>query len=248
MAWHTNRRAATTSLTVFLTAGTAFLTAGTALFLTAGPAWADLVVIRAKGGGVKPGQVVPPGFVITLPAASNATLLSRDGQTITLTGPFSGPVTEPGGGSGGDNTGITMVSRLLAANTADTSTLGVTRAVAFSDPHAINFANGTHCHFGDEMPKFIRAAGSPPDRLTVSGASGVSQSLVWPKNEAFVTWPNSVALTNGIYTLRLASEPNPVTLALHLVPRPVQAPGSIAIWMAEHQCPTQAAQLLSTLR
>lgn len=224
------------------------MAAGFAVCLAAGTAAADMVVVQAKGPGLTPGQVVATGAVVTLPAASRALLLTRDGRSVALAGPFSGPVNEPGGGEAGDANTVTVLSRLLSSGGADSSALGVTRAADFGSPYAIPIAGGSHCQVAAEKPRFEREIGSPADQLTVAAASGASETLNWPEDEAALDWPATLPFATGGYSLRLASQPKPAALTIQLVPAEIKAPAAIAVWMAEHDCPAQAKKLLAGLR
>ena len=226
--------------------------AGFAVCLIAGTAAADMVVVQAKGPGLKPGQVVATGAVVTLPAASRAMLLSRDGRTVALTGPFSGPVSEPGGGEAGDAKTVTVLSRLLTAGGADSSALGVTRAADFGSPYAILLTGGAaafnHCQVAGEAARFEREIGSPEERLTVTAPGGASETLVWAEDEAAVDWPAKLPLAASTYGLQRGAQAKPATLTIQLVPAGITGPTALAVWMAEHGCPAQAKKLLAGLR
>ncbi len=221
---------------------------GCAMCLIAGTAAADMLVVQAKGPGLKPGQMVPTGAVVTLPAASHAVLMSRDGRTVSLNGPFSGPAPEPGGTAGGDDKGVTVLSRLLTASAADSSALGVTRAADFGSPYAIPVAGGNHCQAAAEKPRFEREVGTPEEHLTITAASGASVTLTWPEDEAELEWPAQLPFAAGTYKLQLDSRPKPATLTVQQVPAEIKAPAALAVWMAEHDCPAQAVRVLAGLR
>ena len=220
---------------------------GLAVCLGAGTASADMVVVKATGPGLKPGQIVPTGASVTLPAASKAVLLTRDGRTVSLAGPFSGPVADPSGSSAGDDKSVTALSRLLTASAADSSALGVTRAGDFSSPYAITMKGGTHCQVAGEQPRFQREIGSPEEHLTVTAASGTSETQTWPEDEANLNWPAKIPFTAGAYTLHLDTQPKPEPLTVQLIPAEIKGRTAIAAWMADHGCSSQALQLLAGL-
>ena len=220
---------------------------GLAVGLLSGSALADMVVVKATGPGLRPGQVVATGVSVTLPAASKAVLLTRDGRTVSLTGPFYGPVQEPAS-AGGDDKTVSALSRLLTASAADSSALGVTRAGDFSSPYTITVKGGAHCQVASEKPRFGREMGSPEEHLTVSATSGTSQTLTWPEDEAELGWPDNIPFITGTYTLRLDTQPKPGTLTVQLIPAEVKGSGALAVWMADHGCKAQAMKLLASLR
>ncbi|MEI7606793.1 MAG: hypothetical protein WCJ64_05370 [Rhodospirillaceae bacterium] len=221
---------------------------GFVLCLASGTAMADMVVVKATGPGLKTGQVVTTGVSITLPAASKAVLLTRDGRTVQLNGPFEGPVPEPAAAAGGDNKTVSALSRLLTASAADSSALGVTRAGDFSSPYTISVKGGSHCQVASEKPRFQREIGSPEEHLTITTASGASQTLTWPEDEAELGWPTSVPFDAGSYTLHLNTQPDTGRLVVHLIPAEVKGSAALAVWMADHGCSAQALKLLASLR
>ena len=223
------------------------VTVGLAICLVAGAASADMVVVKASGPGLKPGQVVPTGTSITLPAASKAVLLTRDGRTVSLSGPFDGPISDPAATAGGDDKTVTALSRLLTAGAADSSALGVTRAADFSSPYAITMGGGSHCQVASEKPRFRREMGSPEEHLTVTAASGTSETQTWPEDEAELGWPAKIPFAAGTYTLHLDTQLKPEALTVRLIPADVKGPAAIAVWMADHGCTAQALQLLAGL-
>jgi len=218
-----------------------------AVGLAATTASADMVVVKATGPGLKAGQVVATGVSVSLPAASKAVLLTKDGRTVSLAGPFEGPVPEPAA-AGGDDKTVTALSRLLTASAADSSALGVTRAGDFSSPYTITVKGGPHCQVASEKPRFQREIGSPEEHLTITTASGASQTLTWPEDEAELGWPASIPFAAGTYSLRLDTQPKPGLLTVELIPADVKGPASVAVWMADHGCSSQALKLLASLR
>ena len=222
--------------------------AGFAVCLAAGSAWADMVVVRSSSPGLKPGQVVASGASITLPAASQVMLLTRDGRTVALKGPFSGPVAEPAAAAGaGDAKTVSVISRLLTASNADTSALGVTRAVEFGSPYAMSTDGGTHCQVASEKPWFEREIGNPEEHVTITTASGAKETVSWADGEGALDWPAKLPFAAGTYSIRLDAQPKPVSLTVQLVPAEIKGATPIAVWMAEHNCSSQAIRMLSSL-
>ncbi len=217
------------------------------ILLAAAPALADMVVIRATGAALVPGQTVATGVSVSLPAGDSATLLARDGKTVTLTGPFSGSP-EKSGTAGGDPKVITALSRLLTSGAADTHTLGVTRGVAIQDPYAINQTGGTHCQVAELPAIFKRGLALGEAKIAITAASGAEASAVWSDGADTATWPSELPFAEGTYMLRVEQRPTPVKLVVHKMPTEVKGPAATAAWMADHGCKTQALAVLNALQ
>ena len=215
---------------------------------SANPASASMVVVQARGPGLTPGQVVAGGTTVTLPAGSRAVLLSQDGRTVTLSGPFSGAVPDSAGGQAGDEKAVTVLSRLMTASSSDSSALGVTRAADFGSPYAISVNGGPHCQVPGEKVRFEREVGSPEEYLTVTAVSGTKDTLTWPEDEAVLDWPAKVPFTEGAFTLNSDGLPKQATVKVQLIPAEIKGVVPLAVWMTEHGCQAQAKKLLTTLK
>ncbi len=224
------------------------IVSGLAICLAAVDARADMVVLRAKGPGLVPGQVVSTGASIVLPAGSRAVLLAREGRTVALNGPFSGVVDEPAGGLGGDAKTVSVLSRLLSPSAADSSALGGTRLVDVASPYAIAITGGIHCQVAGEKPRFEREGVRPKLRLTVTSSSGAHVSQNWGEDVSELAWPPKLPFTAGTYRLGFGSQHREVDLTVVMVPAQIKDPIALAVWMAEHDCSAQASRLLAGLR
>lgn len=213
-----------------------------------GSALADMVVVRVAGEGLRIGQTVASGASVTLPDGASAILLSQDGRTVSLTGPYSGAPDAGGAPTGGDPRTVTALSRLLTAGATDTAALGVTRGTQVRDAFAIDLNGGAHCQVADKPPLFKRAKAPGQARLTVTSALGAESDVVWTDGATDAAWPETMPLIDGTYLLRTDAKPAPVKLMVRQVPSPVQGPAAVAAWMADHGCAAQALALLATLR
>jgi len=223
----------------------AVLAAGLAPLL-AGAALADMVVVRAAGGPLKAGQTLAAGAPVTLPAGASATLLSQDGKSVTLTGPFSG-VPETAGASGGDPKVVSALSRLLTAGATDTGSLGVTRGTNIRDPYAIDPNGGPHCQVADRPPTFKRGMAMGESRLVLTSAFGTESVITFADGATEAAWPKSIPLIAGTYLLRPENRTTPSKLVLRDVPASVTGTAAVAAWMGDHGCHAQALALLNAL-
>ncbi len=53
---------------------------------------ADAVILDSTAPGLSIGQVIAEGQRLSLPGGASVTLMTRSGQSLTLTGPFDGAV------------------------------------------------------------------------------------------------------------------------------------------------------------
>ena len=215
--------------------------------LASGSARADLLVLNSTEPNIKPGQVLTARTTLTLPNGGAVTLLAQDGRTIHATGPWSGTL-DAADSRSGDPRVVTVLSRLLVTSPADKTSLGVTRGVDLRGPFTIRPEGGAHCQVATTPPTFEREPVGRPERLTIADTTGGQAALTWPADTETLPWPGSLPFHDGSYTLRMASNPKPVTLTVHHVPASLATKAAVAAWMAETGCTAQALALLATIQ
>ncbi|MEI6987159.1 MAG: hypothetical protein WCK65_13620 [Rhodospirillaceae bacterium] len=213
--------------------------------LPSAPARADMVVVRAAGGSLKPGQTVATGVVLRLPPGATATLMSQDGKTVSLTGPFSG-APESVRVTGGDPKVVTALSRLLTAGTTDKASLGVTRGTHIRDPYAITKDGGSHCQVADRPPEFTRGMAIGSASVSITSAAGTESTVNWDDGSATAAWPPGMPFIDGTYLLG-SGRTAPVKLIIRRMPSDVIGMAAQAAWMGEHGCRVQALALLDSI-
>ena len=132
-------------------------------------ALAQLVVIDARGGGLKPGQSIPATQKIALKEGERATLIGPDGKTINLRGVFSGPPS-PGGSTARDPKAA--LAALINTRSARSSAIGAIRAGASAaplpEPWLVDISRpGPRCVREGEQPVWWRPEAKDAAEFTV---------------------------------------------------------------------------------
>ncbi|CAK0748199.1 putative SH3 domain-containing protein [Azospirillaceae bacterium] len=220
------------------------------LALTTKSAKADAVVIRTTAPSLKAGQMVKTGEKVSLPAGATATLVGKDGKTISLTGPFNG-LAESGGGGGGDPQVVAALSRLLTAKGTETSTLGATRSASGAskdDPYVVIPTDGDHCQVANAPAVMKRAIGIADEEIIITPEGGEPITVAWAAGELELLWPEAAAMKDkGVYFVKVPGRSKPWRIVTHVASKPMSSPVATVAWMADQGCRRQALVLLNQL-
>ncbi len=136
----------------------------------AGVAWsANLVVLEARGGGLKAGQSIDSAKPLALKEGERVTVIGPDGKSVTLRGPFNGPPM-PGGAATSDPK--QALAALVATRDARTSSVGVIRAGAdaapLPEPWLLDMSRpGPRCLLDGQPPVWWRPDADAAGEFTV---------------------------------------------------------------------------------
>ncbi|MBI4970119.1 MAG: hypothetical protein HZC25_18545 [Rhodospirillales bacterium] len=224
------------------------------LFALAAQAEGELVVIGITGDlpGLKVGQTIAPGSPIALPAATSLRLLSAAGKTITLTGPYSGPLAAPAE-SGSAGTDLARLAKHLTERPLATSALGTVRSAAIphgmlrepADPWMILIhESGPQCARPPKATLWRRDARAD-ETMFLRAESGATIKDRWPAGEHGRDLPGDLLADGQVVQAALGSRTSLVTL--HLLPADQTQPVAIAAWMAEKGCRAQLERFLGAL-
>ena len=146
---------------------------------------ANLIVVEARGIGLKPGTTVDSTKPLVLKQGQHVTLISDAGATLSIDGPYNQP---PSAGGGGKSLGTTLAA-LTTEHNARTGEAGVTRGAApntLPEPWLFDVTrSGNVCLQENLQPVFWR-----PDAKTVSSLTVMPVDRSW-KSQA--TWPTGLA-------------------------------------------------------
>lgn len=215
---------------------------------------ANLVVVASSAPGLAPGQIVHSGDPLEVPNGARVTLISETGNTVTLTGPHSGPA-EIAAGPGGNDGLLVSLSGLLSGPNRETASLGTMRAAAPppspTDPWVIDTgAWGHHCVPARDPVVLWRGKAGKPGTLILKNLSDRSRSVTpWPAGARTLAWPSKTTLGEGDkYLVRMKGGRVSAKLVLHRVPEGLPTDAHRAAWMADKGCLRQARRLLSHLQ
>jgi len=228
-----------------------FTLAATLLVLATGASAADFVVADARNVRFKPGQVVKSDETLKLEAGQRLTLISKDGRTIRLSGPYNAA---PGANEGGVQS-VSVVDALAALRTQKEARLteaGVVRKmslVPLPEPWLADAeAGGNVCVREGQQLVFWRpvAVREEKVRLQPSDRSWTADA-VWPVGVDRIEVPAKLPLRNrNLYQFEIGEQQ--AVLTVQIVPKTVDEPAAQAAWMLEKGCTSQAAAMLAKVR
>lgn len=224
-----------------------------ACLLSATAALADYVIISSTAPAIAAGAVMADGDRLTLPADSLVTLLSQNGDTVTLRGPHDGPIAvKPK--AGGNKSMVAVVGRLLQSGDLEKTALGASRAVGDAAvPDGVKgipaFVSGSYCGRRDGL-ELIRGDGKGVRRATAQQTdTGQKFSLIWPDGRRAIPWPGDFPpVDGGGYRLTQHGALQASEWVLHLLPPTLVDSTARIAWMMERDCLQQAAALLIAIR
>ena len=207
----------------------------------------QLVVIASSSEQFSPGAVVDASREIVLPTNVSVTLISSDGGTITLNGPYKGKPNR--GGSNSNKSFIDVLSEIASKEAS--SGIAVFRNSPGSRPDlwAININKpGTYCvQDGAEAILWSNRVGSSAKlHITSVGDPGDVTDIDWPGGARTVDWPDSLSLKDGSsYGLQLAGVSREIKV--RIIPASLTTDAHRAVWMWNNGCEKQARRVVRAL-
>ena len=207
---------------------------------------APLIVVDARGGGLKAGQRIDSARPITLKEGERVTLIGPDGKTVTLRGKFSGP---PMMRAGAATDPKQALAALIATRNARTSSVGVVRsagdAAPLPQPWLIDISRpGERCLRAGEQPVWWRPEAATSQKFTLLP---IDQSwradFEWAAGQHGIPAP-PLAKFQGqtMFVIRMGDQDHGITV--NLVPTDLENDFVLASWMLEKGCIQQADALL----
>jgi hypothetical protein len=219
------------------------LTATLALFAGAASA-ANLIVVEARGIALKPGTVLDAAKPLTLTQGQHVTLISEQGATLSIDGPYNAP---PAAGNAGKPIG----ERLAALGTernARTGEAGVTRgggAAKLPAPWLVDVTrSGNVCLQENTQPVFWRPDAQSGVALVVMPVDRSWKSKAdWSAGSDRITVTTDVPMHGGAaYVVNYGG--TEYALAMNTIPASLPNDDMRAAWMLQKGCEAQAEALL----
>lgn len=215
----------------------------------------SLIVFKATGIGLKPGQAIDGAQPLTLTAGQKVELIAANGRIIKLAGPYKQPPA-PGVPDGRESVASTLKS--LIATDGETLSMGVTRSATdvlksggkewLPEPWLINVTQpGTHCQREGQPVVFWRPANDQESeiRLATDGNTWKANTR-WPAGADKLAPPPSMPLKDGAQ-FKITLDAAKTDLTVKLIPEQVSEPPVLAAWLLESGCRAQSLALLRTL-
>ncbi len=226
------------------------------LAATSGAARAgELVVIASTDSEFGIGSVLDGRQAIQVADGHSVTLVSSDGRTLKLQGPYSGtPDPAPDTGDAGGTALLDALSDIVRPTAQDVSTAGIMRSSLYApkQPWVIDSGqSGAHCVLPGRPALLWRpiAIGAASAALKADGGQAPGQAdVTWQDGSYTAPWPAGLPLADGAsYQLEFAVTGKTLRLSIRQVPGDLDSDVSRAVWMHENGCTAQAKALLGTL-
>ncbi len=209
-----------------------------------GAAAANLTVVEARGVGLAPGTTIDSTKPLVLKQGQHVTLISDDGATLSIDGPYNAP---PSAGTGGKSLGATLAA-LGTERNARIGEAGVTRGAAPStlpEPWLFDVTHSANvCLQENTQPVFWRPDAKIETKLIVMPVDRSWKSLAeWPVGLDRMQVTTDVPMHGGAaYVVNYAG--TDYALAVNTVPASLANDQMRAAWMVQKGCEAQAEALL----
>ncbi|EWY38073.1 hypothetical protein N825_15175 [Skermanella stibiiresistens SB22] len=220
-----------------------------------GSATADqAIVVAATVPGFTVGQVVEDGAPVHLPEGTNALFLFASGRTITIKGPYDGPLDRLSGGSPaqGRLSGLFAADRFSQGELGAARTVGPAKGRSGGELAPIDLSlPGTWCAPTNRPPE-LQKPSDPAFDTVILHAPGVDDATIaWPTGAQVRPWPAKAPLVDGARMLALSGDrTHSSALVLRLVDDKTGASGdagALAVALVRAGCTRQAEPVLAAL-
>lgn len=216
-----------------------------ALLLAGTSAQAEsLIVVEARGIGIKPGSSIDSNKTLVLKQGQHVTLITQSGATLTIDGPYDKP---PSAGGQGRSVADTLAG-LATERTARTGEAGVTRGTTYNalpQPWLVDVTHsGSVCLQEDHEPEFWRPDAASASSLIVMPADHSWKSqAAWPAGTDRLRVTTDVPVHGGAsYVIKFNG--SDYSLAMNTVPANLANDSMRAAWMLQKGCEAQAEALV----
>ena len=220
----------------------------------------ELVVIASTDSEFGVGSVLDGARAIQVADGQSVTLVSSDGRTLKLRGPYSGrPDPAP---DTGDSGLLDALADIVKPTKKDVSTAGIMRSTLYApkQPWVIDSGqSGAHCVLPGRpvllwRPIAVGAASAAlkadadPSGGQSGDPAGGQADVTWRDGGYTAPWPAGLPLADGAtYQLEFAVTGKTQRLSIHQVPGELDSDVSRAVWMHAKGCTAQAKALLGKL-
>ena len=209
-----------------------------------------LVVIASTSPGIKTGAVIDGRYPISVQPGRAITLVSADGRTLKIAGPYSGA---PDPSSGAQRTELlAALSQIVARPAKDTSSAGIMRTglQATKNPWLIDPADrGRQCVRLDRPLRLWRPMPIGQVQASLQSYSLGTAPVRWDDGNNEAHWPRMLPVREGeTYQIKFRKTHRVRNITIHLMPRELRNDASMVVWMYSRGCLRQARTLLDRLQ
>ena len=208
-----------------------------------------MIVVEARGGGLKPGMRIDSTGPVKLVEGEKIVLVATDGRMITLRGSYSGPA---GRDAASAQNPRMALAALIATRNDRASSVGAVRsgasAAALPEPWLVDISRGgDRCLQGDEKPVWWRPEGSAEQAFSVFPVDRSWRAdFVWKAATDHMTPPDITGL-NDVKTFIIRADGQEYPIRVNIIPADISDPLVISAWMLEKACVQQADAYLRAI-
>jgi hypothetical protein len=211
---------------------------------------AKLMVLEARGGGLKTGMSIDSDAPLSLKEGERVTVIGPDGKSTVIKGPFSGEPLPKGGVASDPKQAL---AALVATRDARTSSVGVIRAgtdaVKIPEPWLIDITRpGSRCLQEGELPVWWRPKADTAEPFTVFPIDRSWRAdFNWQAGQDRQQVP-PLSRFEGANVFIIRQGEAEYAISLNIIPKDIDNQMVLSSWMLEKGCIQQADSLLNALR
>jgi hypothetical protein len=220
----------------------------------AGRAAADqAIVVAATAPGLTIGQVIEDGAAIRMLEGANALFLFSSGRTVTVKGPYEGPLDRLSGGKEPQNrlTGLFGAERFAQNELGAARNVGPPKGRSAADElPAIDVSiPGVWCVRAGHTPHIQRPADPAFDPAVLKPAAGKPATISWDAATTTTTqpWPATLPLNDGTEFQVLSRDQSHGHALVMRVVENGEDPGLLAVALVHAGCRRQAETVLASI-
>lgn len=213
---------------------------------------ASLVVLEARGAGLKAGMRIEGTANLLLKEGERVSLIGPDGSSITRKGPFNGPVLAASSSGAGTDTKQALAA-LLTSRDVRSSAVGVIRSgiatVKIPEPWLLDVTRpGPRCLLEGERPVWWRPDTTNAERFSVFPVDRSWRAdFVWEQGQDRQPVP-ALSRYDRTRLFFIKYDDQEFAISLHQIPRDLDNDLMLVSWMLEKGCLQQADALLLSLQ
>lgn len=208
-----------------------------------------MIVVEARGGGLKPGMRIDSTGPVKLVEGEKIVLVAPDGRMITLRGSYSGPASRDA--TSAQNPRMALAA-LIATRNDRASAVGAVRsgasAAPLPEPWLIDISRGgDRCLKDGEKPVWWRPESRAEQAFSVFPVDrSWREDFVWNAAADRMAPPDITGL-NDVKTFIIRRDGQEYPIRINIIPSDISDPLVISAWMLEKACVQQADAYLRAI-
>lgn len=211
---------------------------------------AQLVVLDARGGSLKPGMTIDSAKPITLGEGERLTLIGPDGRSVTIKGKYSGPAMAAATSASDPKLAL---AALISTRNARSNSVGAIRAgssaAALPDPWLIDVSRaGPRCVREGDTQVWWRPNAKTAEDFTVFPVDrSWTADLSWDEGADRMEAPALSQLASAsMYIVKNGATEN--AISINVIPKAIDNDLVLTSWMLEKGCTQQADAYLRVIQ